>query len=75
MVPDKSHPRFRELVTGEYGHSFSGFPANMCLSNCQRRVRARGEDPTVVDAAVEEVHAFLQKFETEFAEDIRRIFG
>lgn len=75
MVPDKSHPRFRELVTGQYAHSFPIFSANMCLSNNLRKVRAGGASPTIVSAAIDDMHAFFVKFEADISDDLRRIFG
>ena len=75
MIPDKNHPRFRQLVTGEFAHSFQNFTAGMCVSRNQRIVREAGGSPDAVASATEIVHGFFVKYEDLFAADLKIIFG
>lgn len=75
MIPDKSHPRFRQLVTEEYAHSFQNFTAGMCVSRNQRLVREAGRTPESILNATETVHGFFVKYEELFAADLKIIFG
>lgn len=74
MVPDKSHPRYRELVTGQFEHTFQVFSANMCISNNQRKVRAANSSPQSIAEAISDLHAFFSKFESVFADELKLIF-
>ncbi len=74
MVPEKSHPLYRQLVTGESSHAFQVFSANMCISNNQRKVRASGNDPAVIEEAVNDLHAFFVKFESVFGDELKKFF-
>ncbi len=75
MVPEKSHPLYRKLVTGESTYAFQTFSANMCISNNQRKVRAAAGDPAVIEEAVADLHAFFVKFESVFGDELKKIFG
>jgi hypothetical protein len=75
MIPPKSHPRYKQLVTGEFTHSFQVFAGSMCVSRNSRNVQASGGSPEAVAAAVEDVYAFFVKFESVLTADIKAIFG
>jgi CheY-like chemotaxis protein len=75
MVPPKTHPRFKQLVTGEFTYSFRALAGSMCVSRNQREVRRSGKDEKAVAAAIDDVHAFFVKFEKALAADIDAIFG
>ncbi len=75
MLPPKSHPAWKRLVTGELTHAFQLVSAGMCVSRNVRAVQAQGKSPQAVDAAVEEVRAFFQRYENILQNDITRIFG
>lgn len=74
MVPTPNHPRYRQLVTGEFVHNFKQFSAGMCVSRNQRKV-AMNPESTTVNGAIHEVHAFFEKFENILADDLKAIFG
>lgn len=75
MVPDKSHPRFRELATGRHVHPFPTLAANLCVANNLRQVRAAGAGPTILPVAIDNIHAFFAKFEDDLSDELRRIFA
>lgn len=75
MIPAKSHPRLKQLVTGEYNHSFKSFAGSMCISRNQRAVRMAGGSPEAVASAIDDVYAFLTKHEQALDDDIKAIFG
>jgi len=75
VIPDKNHPRYRQLVTGEFRHSFQNFTAGMCVSRNQRLVRESAESPDSIGTATEVVHGFFVKYEELFAADLKIIFG
>ncbi|HNY29488.1 MAG TPA: hypothetical protein PKO15_01250 [Fibrobacteria bacterium] len=75
MVPPKSHPRYRELVTGSFSHSFRLMPAGMCVTRNLRAIRIEGGQPEVVQQAIEDVHEFFAKYEPIMADDLKDIFG
>ena len=47
----------------------------MCVSRNVREVERNGKSQAAVRAAIEDVHAFLVKFEHVLQEDISAIFG
>jgi hypothetical protein len=75
MIPPKSHPRFKQLVTGEFSHSFQVFAGSMCISRNLREVQKSGGSPQAVAAAIDDVYAFFVKFESVLAADLKAIFG
>jgi hypothetical protein len=74
MVPSPSHPRYRQLVKGEFTHKFKQFTAGMCVSRNQRKV-AMDNSPQATAEAVKDIHEFFQKFEGILEEDLKAIFG
>lgn len=75
MVPPKTHKRFRQLVTGEFTHSFRLLPAGMCVARNLRAVRLDGSGSSLVDTAIDDVHAFFTKYEAIMGDDLKAIFG
>jgi hypothetical protein len=75
MLPPKSHPRLRQLVTGEYSYSFQVFAGSMCVSRNLREVQKSSGSPEAVAAAIDDVYAFFTKFESVLAADLKAIFG
>lgn len=75
MIPPKSHPRYRQLVTGEFTHPFKAFAGSMCVSQNLRSVKNSGGSPESIEAAVNDVYAFFVRFESTLVDDIKAIFG
>lgn len=75
MVPPKSHPRFRELATGSFEHSFRLMTAGMCVSRNVRAIRMSEAPPELVGRAIDDIHAFFTRHEPIMADDLKAIFG
>lgn len=75
MVPPKSHPRYKELVTGQFSHSFRLLPAGMCVARNLRAVRLEGGGSELLQNAIEDVHTFFSKYEPIMTDDLKAIFG
>jgi len=75
MIPPKTHPRYRQLVTGELSPSFQAFAFSMCVSRNRRQVEHEGKSPDSIAAAIDDIHAFLAKFESVLEPDMKSIFG
>jgi hypothetical protein len=75
MVPPKSHPRYRQLVTGEYSHSFKSVSTSMLVSLHIRRVQASQKNPEAIAAGVEAISVFFSKYEDLLTDDLNAIFG
>jgi len=75
MIPPKSHPRFRQLVTGELNHSFKSISTSMFGTLLVRRVQAANQAPAAIIAAIDEVAVFFDKYESIVSDDLKSIFG
>ena len=74
MVPPKTHPRYRQLVTGEFSPSFQAFAFSMCVSRNKRQVEHEGKSPASISTAIEDIYAFVVKFEAVLEADLKAIF-
>ena len=73
MIPSKTDPRWKKLVTGELDHQFKMTAAGMCVSRNQRMYKRESTD-TVMTSAVENLHEFFTKFEKIAEDDIKALF-
>ncbi|ALG67551.2 hypothetical protein [Beggiatoa leptomitoformis] len=74
MVPDKSEPLWRLLVTGQKNYKCQVVPASMMLA---RVIRATQLDDSTenIDKCVSEIHSFFTRYEPILEQDILAIFG
>jgi hypothetical protein len=74
MIPDKSDPRWMDLITGKKKHQFKFAAASLCVS---RNMREVAKDPSLQQMmkSVDEIHALFTKYEKFAADDLRAIFG
>jgi hypothetical protein len=75
MVPAINHPRYRQLVTGELTFQFQAYAMSMCVSRNIRMVEKEGKSPTAIKKAIDDVYAFIVKYESVLQADIAAIFG
>lgn len=73
MIPPKSDPRWKQLLTGDLQHSFAAASAAMCVSRNRRRL-LQDSSAEAVQKGVDDVHAFFSKFESIVADDLKAIF-
>lgn len=74
MIPDKSDPRWKKLVTGEKNHQFKMTAAGMCVNRNQRMYK-RDNSEAAMKSAVDNLHEFFTKFETIAVDDIKALFS
>lgn len=73
MIPPKSDPRWKDLLTGRCRHQFKLASAAMCVARNQRHV-IQDSSPQMIEKCVDEIHTFFSKFESIAAEDLDAIF-
>ncbi len=74
MLPPKTDPRWRKLVTGEIKHEFELFSAGLMMTRIGRSLSHDSSEPTV-QKYVDETHAFFSKYEAVLQNDIKAVFG
>jgi hypothetical protein len=74
MIPPKSHPKYRQLVTGELSPEFKLFAFSMCVSRNKRFVEHEGKTSASIAIAIDDVYAFLEKYERTVETDLKSIF-
>lgn len=75
MMPPKSHPRWKQLVTGDLKHPFKALSGAMCVSRIVRFVQKEGATPEAIELAISDLQEFFSKLEGPLAEDLKEIFG
>jgi hypothetical protein len=74
MLPKKTDPRWKALVTGSVQHQFKMVAAGLCVARNQR-ILAKDSSPAALEAALGEVFTFFEKYESILTDDITAIFG
>ena len=74
MVPSKTDPRWKKLVSGELNHQFKMTAAGMCVSRNQRMYK-RENSEAAMKSAVDNLHEFFTKFEQIAGDDINALFS
>jgi hypothetical protein len=73
-IPDKTHPRWREIATGAFKPpQVENLGLKLLLTTLQLRV-ARDSTPETVQRSIDELHAFFEKHTWAVADDLRRLF-
>ncbi|OHD16408.1 MAG: hypothetical protein A2086_08070 [Spirochaetes bacterium GWD1_27_9] len=73
MLPEKTNPKWKKLLTGEINHNFKSIPAAMMVSRLKREIK-KNDSPEHAKKLIEEVYNFFSKFEVILTEDIKVIF-
>lgn len=73
MIPAKSHPRWVAMVKGDLKVNFRVYAGNMMLSHCASKIKG-DSSPAVVQACVDEAHAFFSKYESLYKDELVAIF-
>lgn len=73
MIPGKSDPRWRALVTGGQGFQFSFLPLKICMSRIKIEL-SRGVTEAKIERSIDMVRELLTKYESLAAADIKKIF-
>ncbi|EIJ41242.1 hypothetical protein BegalDRAFT_0322 [Beggiatoa alba B18LD] len=74
MVPDKSEPLWRLLVTGQKGYKCQVVPASMMLARVIRSTQLDNSAENI-DKCINEIHSFFTRYEPILEQDIQAIFG
>jgi hypothetical protein len=74
MIPDKSDPRWKDILTGKIDHHFRFVAAGMCVSRNMRSVEAEKTQENM-QRAVTELHTFFTKYEQIAKDDLETVFG
>lgn len=73
MIPPKTDPRWKHILTGSLQHSFKVTSAAMCISRHQRHIN-HDPSPETLAKSLDDVHAFFTRFESILAEDLQSLF-
>ena len=74
MIPPKSHPIWKLLVTNRISHDFKLVTGSMLVETLVRKVQ-RDNSPETIESCIDDAHEFFEDFEDVFHEDIKDIFG
>lgn len=74
MIPDKSDPIWRSLVTGKMSYEFKSIPGEMLITRLVSKCKTDSSDETI-RKATEEAHAFFEKYQAILRGDIIHLFG
>ena len=74
MVPKKTDPRWKALLQGNVEYQFKMVAAGLCVAR-NRRIMAKDSSPAALEASLDEVYGFFEKYESILADDISAIFG
>jgi hypothetical protein len=73
VVPDKSDPRWRELVAGTHKFQLESLAARMLVTRL--RLRTLRGDSESIDAAITAAWEFFSRNELTTQADVRTLFG
>jgi hypothetical protein len=74
MIPPKSHPKWKMLVTDQITYDFKLVSGSMLLGTLVRKVK-KDNSPEMIDACIDDAREFFQNFEEIFRDDLKVIFG
>lgn len=74
MIPDKVQPIWKDLVTAKKTYQFKSVPGGMLMTRLVSRCKTDSSTETVTKA-VDEAHAFFEKYQAILKDDIENIFG
>lgn len=73
MIPEKSDPRWKEIILGNDSLNFQALPTKMLMMRV--RILARDKTPQKVEEAIEIAHDFFSKNASIVLRDISLLFG
>jgi len=73
MIPSKNDPKWKDLVTGKLNHQFKLPSAGMCITRNKRNY-AMNNTPAQLEASVNDIVKFFQKYAAIMQDDINAIF-
>lgn len=73
MLPSKTDPRWKLLVSGKTKHKFSSFSGSMLIDRLSRSL-VNDSSPASISKCINEAYTFFQKYETLFVNDLKTIF-
>ena len=73
MLPPKEHPTWRPLLYGETAHQFRCVPAGLMFSRIKRNLNNDNSRENY-EKCLEEVYAFVAKYERILESDLSDIF-
>jgi len=71
MIPPKTAPCWKALLTGQTPAKFKMAALAMCVARNQRQAL---QDPASLDKCVDEVHLFCTKFERLVEQELNVVF-
>ena len=74
MIPEISHPKWRELVTGKNIYSFRSLGVKIMMNKVVRAV-SKDNSPKNIEVCIEEVYTFFEKNMDSNQKDLQQIFG
>jgi hypothetical protein len=72
MIPPKSDPCWKALVTGQLQHQFKLASLAMCIARNQRQVK---QNPAAADQGIEDIYSFCSKFEKLVESELQTAFN
>lgn len=74
MVPGKTDPRWKQIVTGNKEYNFSGLATKMLMMRV-KMITKTDQSPAKVQEAIDIAHDFFMKNENIVKDDIKLLFG
>lgn len=73
-MPPKTHPKWADLVLGRINHKFSKAAASMLLFQLRCDLK-QDASPAALQRAVDQLHAFCEKYQGMLRDDLHAIFN
>lgn len=74
MMPPKTHPKWKQLVQGQVPIQIQFLAFNALTKTLSVRCKLDAS-PANIDACVDRLYEFAQKYESTLANDFKKIFG
>lgn len=73
MTPERTHPRWRELVAGQRRFALQNLAARMLITRL--RLRTLRQEEAVILEAIDVAWDFFERNEATTQDDLRAVFG
>ena len=74
MIPPRSDPKWKMLLTNQIPHNFKLVTGGMLLDTLIRKVK-KDSSPETIDGCIDDAYEFFKIFEDVFFDDLKVIFG
>ena len=73
MIPEKTDPRWKDIVEGKISREFKAVAAGLCVSRNQRAYRL-DRSPETMSKCIDELIAFFTRYESISQDDLKALF-